>query len=538
MAGKATGGRDPLAAEEARLARAAAAGDAAAFATLYERYERRAYNLAYRLCGSEYDAAEAMQEAFVGVMQRLPELADRSLEFGAYLFAATRNASLDLIRMRTRTRPTGEIPESAAPLGSGAGGLGMDPGAPEEDPDRSQLLAAQQEEIREANMRLPERQREALALRELEELSYEEIAAVMEMNRNSVAQLISRARINLRDELRGSALTSVFARSKDCERALSLIAMRDDGQLEEGSADAIWLDRHLEECDRCRVGREAMLEAGVSYRAWVPLALFPWLLRETMAKAAERTGADWSTAIATARSSRPDPSSLPGMPAGHRGGGRVSRSHGPRAPGGAGIAAGVAALTIVVAGVVAAPAGEHSEPLRLGQAVAGVSASGGTAGNGEPAALRTPFVLVASAGEGPSAFAGPASSPPTEGGAPAGGAGGEGPASGAGGAPGAPGLGPNVTAGQAPASGSEPTPIAGDPPGPPTDSQPLEETVAPGQPPTSEVPEGEEPGKEEPGKEEIEEPGGTGEEEPETEEPGKEPPGEEPPGCRDPKQCG
>src|SRR5215204_6459456 len=49
--------------EEARLARAAAAGDGGAFATLYERYEQRAFNLAYRMVGSEADAADAVKEA-------------------------------------------------------------------------------------------------------------------------------------------------------------------------------------------------------------------------------------------------------------------------------------------------------------------------------------------------------------------------------------------------------------------------------------------------------------------------------------------
>jgi RNA polymerase sigma-70 factor (ECF subfamily) len=287
------------AADEARLARAAAAGDGSAFATLYERYAQRAYNLAYRIAGSEADAADAVQEAFLNTMRRLPKLADREeLAFGSYLFTATRNACYDLLASRQRTQPSESISESATPLGSGAGGLGLDPGDPEEDPDRKVLLAAQQEEIREASMRLPDRQREALALRELEELSYDEIAATMEMNRNSVAQLISRARINLRDELRGTALASVAASSPQCERALPLIAMRDDGQLESGGGDAAWLDAHLAGCDSCRVGVEAMAEAAVSYRAWTPVAVAPWLFRETMAKAAELVGADWSEEIA------------------------------------------------------------------------------------------------------------------------------------------------------------------------------------------------------------------------------------------------
>src|SRR5918992_1221003 len=104
-----------------------------------------------------------------------------------------------------------EIPESATPMGGGVGGggTGFDPGDPEDDPERNVLLEARNEEIRAANLALPERQREVLALRELEELSYDEIAELMEMNRNSVAQLVSRARINLRDALRGTALASI-----------------------------------------------------------------------------------------------------------------------------------------------------------------------------------------------------------------------------------------------------------------------------------------------------------------------------------------
>jgi RNA polymerase sigma factor (sigma-70 family) len=308
-----------LAAEEARLARSAAAGDGNAFATLYERYERRAYNLAYRVTGSEDDAADAVQDAFVNVLRRLPKLEGRELAFGSYLFTATRNACYDLIQKRKRAEPSDAIPETAAPIGAAAGGgFGLDPGDPDEDPDRRLLLESQQEEIRAANARLPERQREALALRELEELSYDEIAAIMDMNRNSVAQLISRARINLRDELRGETLASIAAASPDCERALPLIAMRDDGQLDVAGDDSTWLDGHLSGCHTCRLGVEAMQEAGTSYRAWAPLAAAPWLFKETLAKAAELTGSDWSETLAE-RAAAHDPRAVqPGMPSIYR----------------------------------------------------------------------------------------------------------------------------------------------------------------------------------------------------------------------------
>jgi RNA polymerase sigma-70 factor (ECF subfamily) len=284
-------------AEEARLARQAAAGDGDAFAALYGRYEQRAYNLCYRILGSEDDAADATQEAFVNVYKRLPKLQGRELAFGSYVFTSARNACYDLIERRRRAEPSDQIPESSIPVGGGVGGggVGFDPGDPEDDPERRLLLAAGQEEIRAANATLPERQREVLALRELEELSYDEIAEIMEMNRNSVAQLISRARISLRDALRGTALASVATSSAGCERAVALLAARQDRQ---GTADGDWLTDHLVECETCRLSREAMEEAGVSYRAWLPIAAAPFLFRETMASAAEAAGEDWSDVIA------------------------------------------------------------------------------------------------------------------------------------------------------------------------------------------------------------------------------------------------
>ena len=106
-------------ADEARLAQQAAAGNGDAFADLYERYERRAYNLCYRILGSEDDAADATQEAFVGLLRRLPSLEGRDLAFGSYLFTSARNACYDLIERRRRAEPSDDIPESSIPVGGG-----------------------------------------------------------------------------------------------------------------------------------------------------------------------------------------------------------------------------------------------------------------------------------------------------------------------------------------------------------------------------------------------------------------------------------
>jgi DNA-directed RNA polymerase specialized sigma24 family protein len=220
-----------------------------------------AFNLAYRILGSEADAAEATRQALGEASRR----ADGEQPFALQLFIATRRACHDLMSRQRRPLPAEAMPASAEPS---------------------------EEAIAAASMRLPIRQREALALRELGRLPYGEIATVIEASPNAVAQLISRARINLSDELRGTVLASIAAPSPECERALPLIAMREDGQLEADSRDAAWLDAHLSGCERCRLGVGAMREAGASYGSWAPIAAASGLLDAAGAKAAAELAAD------------------------------------------------------------------------------------------------------------------------------------------------------------------------------------------------------------------------------------------------------
>ena len=134
------------------------------------------------------------------------------------------------------------------------------------------VTAPDRDEVRQASLRLPERQRAALELREGKGLSYEQIAAELGTSAGSVAQLLERARINLYDELRGTALASVAAPSPECERALPLIAARQDRELAPSSGDAAWLDGHLAGCERCRLGEEQMRDAAALYRGDAPAA--------------------------------------------------------------------------------------------------------------------------------------------------------------------------------------------------------------------------------------------------------------------------
>ena len=174
-----------------QLAQRALDGDREAFIELFGRYESGLYNVTLRLTGSREDAADITQEAFLRVFARLDDLRGRDVALGPYLHRTARNLVYDHGARRGREVPRADIARAAGP----------DPGLAA-DPELSALVAAQGEDVRAANARLPERQRLVLALRELEGMSYAEIGAVLDITEGAVAQLLARARFGLRRELR------------------------------------------------------------------------------------------------------------------------------------------------------------------------------------------------------------------------------------------------------------------------------------------------------------------------------------------------
>lgn len=278
---------DASEAEELGLAKDAAAGDGAAFAALYDAYEKRIYNYCLRILTDGHDAEDATQEAFLRVLKRLPEMEGKDVAFGPYLFTTARNVTYDMIGNRKTAQPVADIPEA------GEGHLHRDDIDLEIDPERAAMAGSQRLSVQAANERLPARQREVLVLREVEEMSYEDIAGAMDLNSNAVAQLISRARTRLRSEMRIGSAAAVAPASADCEKALPLLAMRQDGE-SSPTGEGAWLGTHLAGCATCRLADEEMAEAGISYRAWTPAIPAAYLFRDTLAKASEAVGADWS----------------------------------------------------------------------------------------------------------------------------------------------------------------------------------------------------------------------------------------------------
>jgi RNA polymerase sigma factor (sigma-70 family) len=264
------------------LVQEAAAGSGESYGALYDRYGTQVYNYTLRLTGSPDDAADATQEAFVNVLRRLQEDDRPVLDFSSYLFAAARHESYALMRQRARTHPTESPPEERGRVAD-----------VEADPERAALLRDTQEAVQEANARLAPRHREVLALREVAGRSYDEVGEIMGISPNAAAQLIWRARTKLREALTAGAVASVVATTEDCEWAQQLLSMVQDGEAVR-EEDREWLAEHLEDCGSCQTANRMLLEAGASYRMWVPVALLAGMRSDTLTAAGSVVGADWS----------------------------------------------------------------------------------------------------------------------------------------------------------------------------------------------------------------------------------------------------
>lgn len=136
------------------------AGDEAAFAELVERYGRRLRYYLRKMLGTEADAEDALQEVWIDVFSAIPRLADAGA-FPAWLYRIARHRAFRRLRRRPRTH------------------LPLDEAEISEPTERDEPFSAQDAaRIHAALDALPPEHREVLVLRFMEEMSYEEIAAV------------------------------------------------------------------------------------------------------------------------------------------------------------------------------------------------------------------------------------------------------------------------------------------------------------------------------------------------------------------------
>lgn len=179
---------------EQELVRRAKAGDQDAFSQLVEANQNKIYTLAVRMTGNPEDGADLAQEAFLRAWRTLPSFQEES-SFSTWLYRLTSNLCIDFLRREKRRKtavttlsldsdeddaPPPEVPDHRF--------------TPESELERKELRSA----VERGLSQLSDEHRQVLVLREMEGLSYTEIAAHLGLEEGTVKSRIARARLALR----------------------------------------------------------------------------------------------------------------------------------------------------------------------------------------------------------------------------------------------------------------------------------------------------------------------------------------------------
>jgi RNA polymerase sigma factor (sigma-70 family) len=252
-------GRSPLLRlqSDERLIALTRRGQLGAFEALVQRYQPRLLAFCRHMLGSQEDAEDVLQEVFTAAFNAI-RADDRHINARPWLYRIARNRSLNHLR---RPQPSGQ--DSMDIFERDGGATTADTVHKREE--FRQIVADVHE--------LPETQRTALLLREIDALSYDQIAETMDTTVPSVKSLLVRARVSLAEAAEARLLTCAEVR-------IEL------GQVAEGlTRTTAPVRRHVKGCDRCRTFRAELRKTTRALAAIYPLGPLVFLKKLWMAKA-------------------------------------------------------------------------------------------------------------------------------------------------------------------------------------------------------------------------------------------------------------
>ncbi len=231
---------------DVELVRAYRKGDIHAFEELHRRYVASIYRLVRRKLGDALLAEDIAQETFMKAL-RMMDRVDDTFNFGGWVHTVARNLCFDELRRRQRdlrADTSGEEDEGElmAQLPSTARGF---------DPVEVQESNETRRQVWKVAQRLPEKYRLVLTLRELQDMSYRQIAKTLKMSESAVETLLYRARLRFKEEYLASQKEGALSH----EEAVPLLAPYLAGKLRRPQAEAVRI--HIASCTKCarRVGR-------------------------------------------------------------------------------------------------------------------------------------------------------------------------------------------------------------------------------------------------------------------------------------------
>jgi RNA polymerase sigma-70 factor (ECF subfamily) len=178
------------------LVRRCIAGDAVAWEEIVHRYNRRIYNICYRFVGSPDDAQDLAQEVFIKMYRTLSSYDVERGAFMTWVTTMTRNLLVDHFRKTKQDRVTDSMDgapsehEDSMPLSEQIQDKGPTPDAKVQSRETGEV-------VHEALQRLSPELREAVILRDLQDMDYREIAAVLRVPEGTVKSRINRGRAEL-----------------------------------------------------------------------------------------------------------------------------------------------------------------------------------------------------------------------------------------------------------------------------------------------------------------------------------------------------
>jgi len=180
----------------AMLVRRCIAGDAAAWEEIVQNYNRRIYNICYRFAGSAGDAEDLTQEVFIKIYRTLSSYDTNKGAFATWITTITRNLLVDHFRKTKQDRMTDSLDaapsdhEDAQPLSHRI----EDKSAAPDSRVRSREVG---ETVHAALGKLSPELREAVILRDLQDMDYREIATALKVPEGTVKSRINRGRAEL-----------------------------------------------------------------------------------------------------------------------------------------------------------------------------------------------------------------------------------------------------------------------------------------------------------------------------------------------------
>ncbi len=182
------------------LVRAIQRGDEAAFRELFDRYHRRAFAVALGVVKNKQDALDVVQEAFIKVHRHIQSFQGTS-SFYTWLYRIVMNLSIDHVRRSKKGRDLDYDDKVRREDSDVAGDGAILPTMLDQNPRKTVLRRELSDAIQAAISELPEYHRAVILLREIEGLSYEEMARILKVPKGTIMSRLFHARRKLQQQL-------------------------------------------------------------------------------------------------------------------------------------------------------------------------------------------------------------------------------------------------------------------------------------------------------------------------------------------------